>query len=79
MNAQMLFFVCLSASLAGVGIVLITCAGLMLILKRQQQQTASTSVLARLTFRPSELASKSNTTDSVVHVKDKIHGTEVKP
>ena len=76
MNAQMLYFVCLSASLAAFGIVLITRAGLMLILKRQQQQTASTSVLARLTFRPSELASKSNTTDSVVHVKDKIHGTE---
>ena len=77
MNAQMLFIVCFSASFAGVGIALATCAGLMLILKRQQQQTAS--ILARLTFRPSELASKSNTTDSVVHVKDKIHGTEVKP
>ena len=61
MNAQMLFIVCFSASFAGVGIALATCAGLMLILKRQQQ----TSVLARLTFRPSELASKSNTTDSV--------------
>ena len=48
MNAQMLFIVCFSASF------LITCAGLMLILKRQQQQTASTSVLARLTFRPCE-------------------------
>ena len=78
MNAQMLFIVCFSASLAAFGITLV-CVGLMLILKRQQQQTASTSVLARLTFRPSELASKSNTTDSVVHVKDKIHGTEVKP
>ena len=68
MNAQMLFIVCFSASFAGVGIALATCAGLMLILKRQQQQTAS--ILARLTFRPSELASKSNTTDSVQHLQE---------
>ena len=31
MNAQILFIVCFSASLAGVGIALTTCAGLMLI------------------------------------------------
>ena len=54
MNAQMLFIVCFSASLAAFGITMVF-AGLMLILKRQQQQTASTPVLARLTFRPSDL------------------------
>ena len=41
MNAQMLFFVCLSAWLAAFGIVLITCAGLMLILKPERRRSTT--------------------------------------
>ena len=36
MNAQILFIVCFSATLAAIGIALITCAGLMLILKSER-------------------------------------------
>ena len=85
MNAQILFIVCFSASLAGVGIALV-CVGLMLILKSERRRSTTVEQSGqgrqsdefynrrpRETFyecRAHALASKSNTTDSVQHLQE---------